>query len=187
MSEEMKLKSCPFCGGEGLPRGSGIIGWTIVCKDCGARVKVALVDLPVTTPDGVDESTRYTKEEAMRIARERWNRRSEAEAEQIEIDNALYRQENRLLQEELEKAHDEAVKDFSYFLIDKAVGGSIAIDELPDIVVEWGSPSRKAAEVLNEVNTAFDETRESLEPSCALSEGTTTWKSWCDARFSKVE
>jgi hypothetical protein len=79
MNEEMKLKSCPFCGGEGVPKGSGIIGWTIACRDCGARVKVALVDLPVTTSDGIDESTRYTREDAMRIARERWNSRNEAE------------------------------------------------------------------------------------------------------------
>lgn len=60
-----------------------------------------------------------------------------------------------LMQAELEKAHDEAVKDFCHFLIDKAEGGSIAVDELPDLVVEWGSPSRKSAGVKKEVNEAF--------------------------------
>lgn len=42
-----------------------------------------------------------------------------------------------LMQAELEKAHDEAVKDFCHFLIDKADGGSISVDELPDLVAEW--------------------------------------------------
>lgn len=97
-------------------------------------------------------------------------------AEQFEKDNAILRQEVAKLQkkiealekivainkgamrayrEECEKAHDEAVKDFSHFLIDKAVGGSIAIDELPDLVVEWGSPSRRGAELMKTVGEAF--------------------------------
>lgn len=42
-----------------------------------------------------------------------------------------------LMEAELEKAHDEAVKDFCHFLIDKADGGSISVDELPDLVAEW--------------------------------------------------
>ena len=42
-----------------------------------------------------------------------------------------------LMQAELENAHGEAVKDFCHFLIDKADGGSISVDELPDLVAEW--------------------------------------------------
>lgn len=60
-----------------------------------------------------------------------------------------------LMQAELENAHGEAVKDFCHFLIDKAEGGSIAVDDLPDLVAEWESPSRKSAEVKKEVNEAF--------------------------------
>lgn len=67
-------------------------------------------------------------------------------AEQLEIDNALYRQENRVLQEELEKAHDEAVKDFAHFLIDKAKDGSIDICDLTDLVVEWGKQTSSGKE-----------------------------------------
>ena len=71
-------------------------------------------------------------------------------AEQLEIDNALCRQENRLLQEELEKAHDEAVKDFAHFLIDKAKGGCIEICDLPDLVVEWGKQTSSGKETGDE-------------------------------------
>lgn len=61
----------------------------------------------------------------------------------------------RAYREAFEKAHDEAVKDFAHFLIDKAKGGSIAIDELPDLVVEWGSPSRRVAELMKTGGEAF--------------------------------
>lgn len=97
-------------------------------------------------------------------------------AEQLEKDNALLRQEVaelkkvnknletdvsinkgalRAYREACENAQDEAVKDFCHFLIDKSENGSIAIDELPDLVVEWGSPSRKAAEVMNEPDDTY--------------------------------
>lgn len=129
-------------------------------------------------------------------------------AEQLEKDNALLRQEiaelkkvnknletdasinkgaMRAYREACENAQDEAVKDFCHFLIDKSENGSIAINELPDLVVEWGSPSRKAADVMKEANTAFDKAVESLEAYCTLNEGSITGKSWYDARFNKVE
>ncbi len=63
-----------------------------------------------------------------------------------------------LMQAELEKAHDEAVKDFCHFLIDKAEGGEISICDLPELIVEWGGlpqtaeptvPSEKVADIKN--------------------------------------
>lgn len=43
-----------------------------------------------------------------------------------------------LLQAELTKAHEEAARDFAYFLIDKAVDGNVSVCDLPDLVIEWG-------------------------------------------------
>ena len=63
----------------------------------------------------------------------------------------------RAYREACENAHDEAVKDFCHFLIDKAVGGSVEINELPDLAVEWGSSERKNAEVMKEVSDTFSE------------------------------
>ena len=97
-------------------------------------------------------------------------------AEQLEKDNALLRQEvaelkkvnkdleteasinkgaMRAYREACENAQDEAVKDFSCFLIDKAKEGSVEICMLPDLVVEWGSPSRKSAELMQELNDTY--------------------------------
>lgn len=97
-------------------------------------------------------------------------------AEQLEKDNALIRQElaelkkvnknletdasinkgaMRAYREACENAQDEAVKDFSCFLIDKAENGSLDICMLPDLVVEWKSPSRKSAELMQELNDTY--------------------------------
>lgn len=43
----------------------------------------------------------------------------------------------RACQVALENAHDEVVKDFACFLIDRAKDGCIQINDLPDLVVEW--------------------------------------------------
>ena len=69
---------------------------------------------------------------------------------------------------EVFNAHDEAVADFSHFLIDKAKDGSIDICDLPDLVAEWRSPERNDAELMKDVNAAFDKAAESMEPSPAL-------------------
>lgn len=45
----------------------------------------------------------------------------------------------------LEKAHDEAVKDFFHFLVDKAKDGSVAVSDLPDLVSEWRDDSSTAS------------------------------------------
>lgn len=49
--------------------------------------------------------------------------------------------------EAFEKAHDEAVADFSHFLIDKAKDGSIDICDLPDLVAEWRRKLPQSAEL----------------------------------------
>lgn len=61
----------------------------------------------------------------------------------------------RAYREAFENAHDEAVTDFSHFLIGKAKDGIIEISDLPDLVVEWSSPSRRHAELMKEVGEAF--------------------------------
>lgn len=49
----------------------------------------------------------------------------------------------RACQVALENAHDEVVKDFACFLIDRAKDGCIQINDLPDLAVEW---SRKVVQ-----------------------------------------
>lgn len=53
----------------------------------------------------------------------------------------------RAYREAFENAHDEAVVDFSHFLIDKAKDGSIDICDLPDLVMEWKSKLPQSAEL----------------------------------------
>ena len=53
----------------------------------------------------------------------------------------------RAYREAFEKAHDEAVADFSHFLIDKAKDGSIDICDLPDLVAEWKDKLPQSAEL----------------------------------------
>lgn len=74
----------------------------------------------------------------------------------------------RAYREACENAHDEAVADFSHFLIDKAKDGSIYICDLPDLVAEWRIPERKDAELMKELNAFFDEAAEGMKPSPAL-------------------
>lgn len=104
-----------------------------------------------------------------------------AEIDDLETKLAINKGAMRAYREACENAQDEAVKDFCHFLIDKSENGSIAIDELPDLVVEWGSPSRKAADVMKEVGEVFNEAAETL------GNGSVTGKGFYEARFTKVE
>lgn len=75
-----ELKPCPFCGGEA--KVSDVItfrkdGKTIECTKCHARSKYVLIDSPTLTYFGLDESTRYTAEQAVQIVTDLWNRRAE--------------------------------------------------------------------------------------------------------------
>lgn len=74
-----ELKPCPFCGGEakiGDYMTYSYAGKHIKCTKCSARSGFVLINAPKLIGDGIlDESTRYTKEEAIEIAIEAWNRR----------------------------------------------------------------------------------------------------------------
>lgn len=73
-----KLKPCPFCGGVSELTDSNIYGSPIVfvrCAKCKARTTYMWIDHPRMKAAGLDESTRYTKEQAEAKAIEAWNRR----------------------------------------------------------------------------------------------------------------
>lgn len=77
--KEIELKPCPFCGGEAIFKERHIYidkGYVVECVQCGARTTVVLVDHPKFTADGLDESTRYTEEQAKEKAAEKWNVRA---------------------------------------------------------------------------------------------------------------
>ena len=72
-------KSCPCCGGDVEVKQSSIYGEEIIfvrCKNCGLRTKPVVVDHPVLTKNGLDETTRYTADEAKETALAIWNRRN---------------------------------------------------------------------------------------------------------------
>lgn len=74
------------------------------------------------------------KEEIQRLLKEKADLEKEVE---------VHKGVMRACQVALENAHDEVVKDFAHFLIDKAKDGCIQINDLPDLVVEW---SREAVQ-----------------------------------------
>lgn len=76
---EFELKPCPCCGGEAEIRDFQFfldIGVKVKCKVCGVQTHGTPIDHPCLTPDGLDESTRYTREQAIEIEAKMWNRRS---------------------------------------------------------------------------------------------------------------
>lgn len=77
-----KLKPCPFCGGEAELRDGFIYldeTRLVVCKKCHVRTVPVLINHPSFTANGLDESTRYTAEQAAAKAAEAWNRRADDE------------------------------------------------------------------------------------------------------------
>ncbi len=113
--------------------------------------------------------------------------RQKEEIQRLENQVAINKGAMRAYHEAFENAHDEAVTDFSHFLIDKAKDGIIEICDLPDLVAEWRSPKRKDAELMRELNAAFDEAAEGMKPSPTFCEGLIAGNSWYDDRFIKVE
>ena len=76
---ELELKACPCCGGKAEIRDFQFFlddGIKIRCTDCGLQTAGTPIDHPLLTPDGLDESTRYTREQAIDIEVEKWNRRA---------------------------------------------------------------------------------------------------------------
>lgn len=74
----IKLKRCPFCGGEAKVIDTNVYhdkAKRVRCTVCGAYTGAELVDHPEIKFAGLDESTRYTEQQAAEKAAERWNRR----------------------------------------------------------------------------------------------------------------
>ena len=83
----IELKRCPFCGGEAeLKEGKVYIDRCIRarCKNGCVSSKPILIDHPRVTTDGLDESTRYTEEQAKQEAAKMWNRRVNREQSESE-------------------------------------------------------------------------------------------------------
>lgn len=83
MTEKTKveLKPCPFCGGEAELRHGNLYVDRVVlvrCTKCHARTDFVWIDHPsIKASTGkLDESTRYTEQQAIDKATEAWNRRA---------------------------------------------------------------------------------------------------------------
>ncbi len=78
---ETKLKRCPFCGGEAEIVNCHVNmddAVRVRCRECRIITPPVLVDHPAYTKMSgreLDESTRYTREQAAEIAAGQWNRR----------------------------------------------------------------------------------------------------------------
>lgn len=80
--KETELKPCPFCGGKAeLKEGNVYLDRCIRarCKNGCVSSKPILIDHPRMTADGLDESTRYTEDQAKQEAAKIWNRRADDE------------------------------------------------------------------------------------------------------------
>ena len=80
--KETELKPCPFCGGEAEVREGFVYADNAVlirCQKCFVKTEKVLINHPKITYYGTDESTRYTKEQAIQKAAEIWNRRADNE------------------------------------------------------------------------------------------------------------
>ena len=74
------LKACPFCGGAAMI--AEVLAYVckgvrVRCTCCGASTVMQLIDHPQLNSNGLDESTRYTREQAEAIVAGKWNGRVE--------------------------------------------------------------------------------------------------------------
>lgn len=72
------LKPCPCCGGRAEPKEVLMYldtAYRIKCTKCGMQTPFFMVDHPSFNANGLDELTRYTKEQAIHKAAEIWNKR----------------------------------------------------------------------------------------------------------------
>lgn len=75
------LKPCPFCGSAAVElrecRVYVSTGWRVKCQTCKVATQGVYINTPVTRGDGtLDESTRYSSDQAAQIAVDIWNRRT---------------------------------------------------------------------------------------------------------------
>jgi hypothetical protein len=77
--DEIKLKPCPFCGGEAQIKDTHVYmdeAIKIYCSRCACSIFPVLINHPRLTARGLNESTRYTREQAINEAAKKWNRRT---------------------------------------------------------------------------------------------------------------
>lgn len=78
IENNVELKPCPFCGGEGKVIDTHVYldkAIRIGCDECSCTTARVLIDHPQYNGLELDEKTRYTREEAIEKAAELWNRR----------------------------------------------------------------------------------------------------------------
>ena len=89
-----ELEKCPCCGSAAeIVRGEtfGVRRRSVRCTECGLETQKVFVDKPAITIKSyphVDESTRYTEQEATRITVELWNRRVDLQSAPIRAEIA---------------------------------------------------------------------------------------------------
>ena len=72
--KSVKLKPCPFCGGEAELKKLGVIcdeGYAVVCKECKARTKLTFIEKPGKDAK-LDSFRRIAKAKLIR----QWNMRA---------------------------------------------------------------------------------------------------------------
>ena len=75
-----ELEPCPFCGGKSVMMECKVFlddGIMVMCSRCKTRQAITLINHQRLMADGMDESTRYTREQAIEKASREWNRRYE--------------------------------------------------------------------------------------------------------------
>lgn len=76
--KSIKLLPCPFCGSEAkVADTTAYLDKAVVvrCSGCNCATKRVLIDHPMMNSNGLDESTRYTRDQAAEVAAKIWNRR----------------------------------------------------------------------------------------------------------------
>lgn len=73
------IRNCPFCNGKAEVIDTHVYldkAVRIGCTECHCVTKKILIDHPNISFEGTDETTRYTREQAIQKAIDLWNRRT---------------------------------------------------------------------------------------------------------------
>lgn len=80
--DRLRLKPCPCCGAAAQlreVRAYVYSGWQVKCIQCKLATPGFYINLPATKPGAcgpfLDETTRYTSDQAAELAARTWNRR----------------------------------------------------------------------------------------------------------------